>query len=219
MSQEVYEGHGKRTDGQNEVVSMKNLLGTIFYRPDEQLNRTRRFFALGENNVSANWQTVSLPIRGAYRYDVDALCVEHNLILAASSATLLANHYKALEASTRIVVDDNKSKELYVFSMSDLVGYRWHPAVAADGTFSVQQAVRQNQWMPLDEWIQFGTGGDLQIKFDPPAGNTPFTCATYSSSTTPLLPDSGLAAVSGGAAAERGFYVQLRMHSVEGAQG
>lgn len=209
----VYEQHGQRQAGQDQVVSQKILTSTLFYRPGKAVETGQ--FHIGTYNKF--WNNLIIPVQGNFMYDVNALRVDMSIQFeVGANATQNALMLKAFAESAYLKIDHVKLKDMYVISLTELLPYRWVETVDAAGAWSIQRVDKQTDaaWFPLQEILQFGKSTSVEITLVVPPG---YTTEGYAVGTTPLCPGADLQA-DGGTPANASYYIKLYSNAIEAAQ-
>lgn len=205
--------HGQGNAMDNVILTEQDLVGTIFFRPTETL-KSKKFYNL-DNSTPNAYQNLKLPVDSAYAYDAKFVTASHNFDFDMTSynAALQQGVLMEFEKSTRIIVDQDKRSGILDVSLADLLPYTWVKTSNAAGTVSFTQVAKAFSTYELRQTIQFGIAQKLAITMVVPDG---LTFPAYAAAATPLLPGSGLPAVSATSTpADRGWSITLRFKSIE----
>lgn len=195
--------HGQGSAMDNVILSEKKLVGTIPYRPGENVS-SKKFFNL-DSSVSSNYQTLKLPYSIAEAYDVKYVTASHNMQLVNANAALAQVNLQTFEQTSRVRFDQDNRTGIFECTLADLLPYTWAQSATAAGVNQLVQIAKAFPSYELTQILQFGAAQDLSITFLPATG---WVAAAYAATTTPFLPDLGLAA-DGGTPANYGFMVQI----------
>ena len=197
--------HGQGNAMDNVILSEKKLVGTIPYRPTDSII-SKKFFNL-DSSVAANYQTLKMPFSIAEAYDVKYITASHNLQLTNSNAALAQAYLATFEATSRIRFDQDNRTGIFECTLADLLSYTWAPSATTAGALQYVQIPKAFPMYELTQILQFGAAQDLSITFLPAVG---WSAAAYGATTTPYLPDLGLAAVAAsGTPADYGYMIQI----------
>jgi len=209
--------HGQGNQMDNVLLTEQDLIGTIFFRPTETL-REKKFFNLDESTASA-YQNLKLPVTSATAYDAQRVTASHNFrfdVTTNYDAALQQNALMEFEKSTRIIIDQDKRSGILEVSLADLLPYTWVVTSSAAGVTSYTQVAKAFSTYQLQQKIQFGIAQKLSIRMVVPDG---LVFPAYAAAITPLLPGSGLPAVSATSTpADRGYSITLRFKAIEQAR-
>lgn len=209
----TFSEHGNGTDQDNILVTEQGAIATAFFRPGEIIaNKT--LYTLG-TGVTANYQTLTLPLNTATAIDCNRVTATHNLSFDATTSNAALQQQLLMEFETSTIVRFNQERRTGIMELllTDFLPYTWAVTSSAAGVVSYAQIPKAFTTYQMQQALQFGLNQRVTIELIPPAG---YVAAAYAAATTPYIPGTGnQLPVDGGTPVNRGFKIQMRFFTIQ----